>query len=169
MLVVEMTAVTPEGRITPACLGLYSDANEAGLERIVATCRRWGNSRLGIQLAHAGRKASVHVPWQGGKSLSAAEGAWQGVAASAIAFDDDWPEPQALDEEGLARIRDAFAAAARRADRLGFDLVELQGAPFRASPDISPGLVHRGPPLQLDNALSQKNYLSFRAPMHQPR
>jgi len=128
MLVVEMTAVTPEGRITPACLGLYSDANEAGLERIVATCRRWGNSRLGIQLAHAGRKASVHVPWQGGKSLSAAEGAWQGVAASAIAFDDDWPAPQALDEEGLARIRDAFAAAARRADRLGFDLVELQGA-----------------------------------------
>lgn len=72
----------------PGCLGLYSDANEAALEGILATCRRWGNSRLGIQLAHAGRKASVHVSWQGGKPLSAAEGAWQCAAASPIAFDD---------------------------------------------------------------------------------
>jgi 2,4-dienoyl-CoA reductase-like NADH-dependent reductase (Old Yellow Enzyme family) len=128
VMIVEMTAVAPEGRITPACLGLYSDANEAALERILAACRRWGNTSLGIQLAHAGRKASVHVPWQGGKPLSAAEGAWQPAAASPIAFDDHWPTPQALDADGLARIRDAFAAAARRADRLGFDLVELQGA-----------------------------------------
>jgi 2,4-dienoyl-CoA reductase-like NADH-dependent reductase (Old Yellow Enzyme family) len=128
MVIVEMTAVTPEGRITPACLGLYSDANEAALERIVATCRRWGNSRLGIQLAHAGRKASVDLPWLGGGPLPAAAGAWQGVAASAIAFDQGWPAPQPLGAEGLARIRDAFAVAARRADRLGFDLVELQGA-----------------------------------------
>jgi len=110
--------------VSPMCQ--YS-AVEA-LERIVATCRRWGNSRLGLQFAHAGRKASVHVPWQGAKPLSATEGAWQGVAASPIAFDHDWPTPQALDAEGLARIRDAFAVAARRADRLGFDLAELQGA-----------------------------------------
>ena len=128
IVIVEMTAVEPQGRITPACLGLYSDANEAALERVVSTCRRWGNTRLGIQLAHAGRKASAHVPWQGGKPLSPAEGAWQRVAASPVAFDQDWPAPQALDGDGLARIRNAFAAAARRADRLGFDLLELHGA-----------------------------------------
>src|SRR3954452_15672020 len=79
--VVEMTAVEPEGRITPACLGLYSNENEAALERILATCRRRGNTRMGIQLAHAGRKASVHVPWQGGKPLGA-KGGWETVAPS---------------------------------------------------------------------------------------
>jgi 2,4-dienoyl-CoA reductase-like NADH-dependent reductase (Old Yellow Enzyme family) len=128
VVVVEMTAVEPEGRITPACLGLYSDANEAALERVLATCRRWGNTRLGIQLAHAGRKASVHVPWEGGKPLQPTQGAWQTFGASPIPFDTDWPVPQALDKAGLARIRDGFAAAARRADRLGFDLLELHGA-----------------------------------------
>jgi NADPH2 dehydrogenase len=126
LLTLEATAVEAAGRITPACLGLYSDANEAALEPVVALCRRWGTARLGIQLAHAGRKASVKVPWQGGGPLS--EGAWQTVGASAIPFDDAWPAPLALDETGLAGIRDAFAAAARRADRLGFDLVELHGA-----------------------------------------
>src|SRR3954470_22138311 len=69
VLVVEMTAAEPEGRITPACVGLYSDTNEAALERVLATCRRWGNTKLGIQLAHAGREASVQVPWQGGKAI----------------------------------------------------------------------------------------------------
>ena len=128
VVIVEMTAVEPQGRITPACLGLYSDANEAALERVVATCRRWGNTRLGIQLAHAGRKASVHVPWQGGKPLSAEDGAWQAVGAASIPFDDDWPAPRALDHEGLGRISSAFVAAARRADRLGFELLELHGA-----------------------------------------
>ena len=128
LVIVEATAVEPEGRITPACLGLYSDANEAALERVAAACRRWGNTRMGIQLGHAGRKASVHVPWQGGKPLSNAEGAWRTVGPSAMALDDGWPTPQALDATGMARIRDAFTAAARRADRLGFDLVELHGA-----------------------------------------
>ncbi len=128
VVIVEATAVEPQGRITPGCLGLYSDANEAALERVLAACRRWGNAKLGIQLAHAGRKASAQVPWQGGQPLTAAEGAWQTCAASAIPFDEGWPAPQALDSRGLARIRDAFAAAARRADRLGFDLVELHAA-----------------------------------------
>ena len=127
VVIVEMTAVA--GRPDYAgLLGLYSDANEAALERVVATCRRWGNTRLGIQLAHAGRKASVHVPWQGGKPLSAEDGAWQAVGAASIPFDDDWPAPRALDHEGLARISSAFVAAARRADRLGFELLELHGA-----------------------------------------
>lgn len=128
VLVMEMTAVEPEGRITPACVGLYSDANEAAIERVLATCRRWGNTKLGIQLAHAGRKASVQVPWQGGKPLSADEGAWKTFGPSPIPFDADWPAPAALNAAGLARVRDAFVAATQRADRLGFDLLELHGA-----------------------------------------
>ncbi len=126
IVVVEMTAVEPEGRITPHCLGLWNDAAEAALERVLAACRRWGNTKFGIQLAHAGRKAAVEVPWRGGRPLTA--GAWQTVAASPIPFDSGWPVPQELDPAGLARLADAFAAAARRADRLGFDLVELHGA-----------------------------------------
>jgi NADPH2 dehydrogenase len=128
LLIVEMTGVEPEGRITPHCLGRYSDANEAALASVVALCRRWGNAKLGIQLAHAGRKASAKVPWQGGRPLRPSEGAWQTYAASAIPFDDNWPAPQTLDEAGLARIREAFVAATKRADRLGFDLLELHGA-----------------------------------------
>ena len=128
VVIVEMTAVEPEGRITPACLGLYSDENEAALERVVSACRRWGNPKLGIQIAHAGRKASVQVPWQGGKPLSGAEGGWQTVAPSPIPFDPDWPTPQEIDEDRLTRIRGGFVTAAKRADRLGFDLLELHGA-----------------------------------------
>jgi 2,4-dienoyl-CoA reductase-like NADH-dependent reductase (Old Yellow Enzyme family) len=128
LLILEATAVEPEGRITPRCLGLYSDANEAALEPIIALCRRWGTSRLGIQLAHAGRKASAKIPWEGGSPLGPDEGAWWTFAPSKIPFDDNWPAPQELDDAGLARIRDAFVVAARRANRLGFDLVELHGA-----------------------------------------
>jgi len=128
LLVVEQTAVEPVGRISHGCLGLYSDANEAALGRAVALCRRWGSIRLGIQLAHAGRKASAKVPWHAGGPLTRDAGAWPTVAPSAIPFDDHWPAPQALDEAGLARISDAHAEAAKRADRLGFDLVELLAA-----------------------------------------
>jgi 2,4-dienoyl-CoA reductase-like NADH-dependent reductase (Old Yellow Enzyme family) len=128
LLIVEQTAVEPTGRISHGCLGLYSDANEAALARAVALCRRWGLARLGIQLAHAGRKASAKVPWHGGGPLAPDASAWPTVAPSAIPFHDHWPAPQALDEAGLARIRDAHAEAAKRADRLGFDLVELLGA-----------------------------------------
>jgi 2,4-dienoyl-CoA reductase-like NADH-dependent reductase (Old Yellow Enzyme family) len=128
LVIVEQTAVEPRGRISRGCLGLYSDANEAALARIVALCRRWGGARLGIQLAHAGRKGSARLPWQGGGPLAPDAGAWTTAAPSAIPFDDPWPVPEALDEAGLARIRDAHADAAQRADRLGFDLVELLGA-----------------------------------------
>jgi 2,4-dienoyl-CoA reductase-like NADH-dependent reductase (Old Yellow Enzyme family) len=128
LLVVEQTAVEPAGRISHGCLGLYSAANEVALARVVELCRRWGSARLGIQLAHAGRKASANIPWQGGGALASDAGRWRTVAPSAIPFADHWPVPQALDEAGLARIRDAHAEAAKRADRLGFDLVELLGA-----------------------------------------
>ncbi|HZU87819.1 MAG TPA: NADH:flavin oxidoreductase/NADH oxidase [Stellaceae bacterium] len=128
LVIVEQTAVEPRGRISRGCLGLYSDANEAALARIVALCRRWGAARLGIQLAHAGRKGSAKLPWQGGGPLSADSGAWQTVAPSPVPFADPWPAPQMLDEAGLAAIRDAHVEAAKRADCLGFDLVELLGA-----------------------------------------
>jgi 2,4-dienoyl-CoA reductase-like NADH-dependent reductase (Old Yellow Enzyme family) len=128
LVVVEQTAVEPAGRISHGCLGLYSDANEAALARIVSFCRRAGSATLGIQLAHAGRKGSAVLPWDGGGPLSPERGAWATVAPSAIAFDNRWPAPQSLDDAGLARVRDAHAAAARRADRLGFDLVELLAA-----------------------------------------
>jgi 2,4-dienoyl-CoA reductase-like NADH-dependent reductase (Old Yellow Enzyme family) len=128
LLIVEQTAVEPEGRITHGCLGLYSDDNEAALAGVVALCRRWGSARLGVQLAHAGRKASAKLPWHGGGPLAGDAGAWTAVAPSAIPLDDHWPAPQALGGAGLARIRSAHAEAAERADRLGFDLVELLAA-----------------------------------------
>lgn len=128
LVIVEQTAVEPAGRITHGCLGLYSDANEAALARIVSFCRRAGSAALGIQLAHAGRKGSARRPWEGGGPLPPGAGAWTTAAPSAIPFDNSWPAPEALDETGMARIRDAHAAAAKRADRLGFDLVELLGA-----------------------------------------
>lgn len=128
LVIVEQTAVEPTGRITHGCLGLYSDANEAALARVVGFCRRAGSTALGIQLAHSGRKGSAKLPWEGGGPLPPEAGAWTTAAPSGIPFDTRWPSPQALDEAGLGRIRDAHAEAARRADRLGFDLVELLGA-----------------------------------------
>jgi 2,4-dienoyl-CoA reductase-like NADH-dependent reductase (Old Yellow Enzyme family) len=128
LVIVEQTAVEPAGRITHGCLGLYSDVNEAALVRVVGFCRRAGSAALGIQLAHAGRKGSAKLPWEGGGPLPPEAGAWTNAAPSAIPFDTRWPAPQALDEAGLERIRNAHTAAARRADRLGFDLVELLGA-----------------------------------------
>jgi 2,4-dienoyl-CoA reductase-like NADH-dependent reductase (Old Yellow Enzyme family) len=128
LVIVEQTAVEPAGRISHGCLGLYSDANEAALARVVGFCRRAGSAALGIQLAHAGRKGSAKLPWEGGGPLPADGNAWTTAAPSAIPFDNRWPAPQELDEVGLARIRDAHAAAAKRAERLGFDLVELLAA-----------------------------------------
>src|SRR4051794_2814376 len=128
LVIVEQTAVEPAGRITHGCLGLYSDADEAALARVVGFCRRAGSAALGIQLAHAGRKGSAKLPWEGGGPLPPKADAWTTTAPSAIPFDIRWPAPQALDEAGLGRIRDAHVEAARRADRLGFDLVELLGA-----------------------------------------
>src|SRR5205085_7393209 len=118
LVIVEQTAVEPAGRITHGCLGLYCDANEAALARVVDFCRRAGSAALGIQLAHAGRKGSAKLPWEGGGPLSPDAGAWATAAPSALPFDNRWPAPQALDEAGLTRIRDAHTAAARRADRL---------------------------------------------------
>ncbi|MBI2311242.1 MAG: NADH:flavin oxidoreductase/NADH oxidase [Betaproteobacteria bacterium] len=128
MLIVEATAVSPEGRITPACPGLWSAENEAAFARVLAAVRRYSAIPMAIQLAHAGRKASCAVPWQGGSQLSPAEEGWQTVAPSADPFNASDVVPMALDGAGLARLRSAYAEAARRADRLGFDAVEIHAA-----------------------------------------
>ncbi len=128
MLCVEATAVEAIGRITPGCLGLYSDANEAALARVLQALRTHSGIALAIQIGHAGRKASSAEPWHGGMLLGRDRGGWQPVAPSALPQLEGEAPPEALDEAGLARIRTAFVAATRRAARLGFDALELHGA-----------------------------------------
>ena len=129
LVVVEATAVERRGRITHACLGLYSDENEATLERALHAARRLGGStRFGIQLAHAGRKASTHRPWDGGAPLGSAEDPWQTVSSCATAFGDGWHVPHALTAGELDGIAAAFARAAQRAVRLGFEVIEIHSA-----------------------------------------
>ena len=126
LVIIEATGVEPAGRITLGCVGLYSDANEAAMKRVVDFCKSVGDSKIAVQLAHAGRKASAERPWEGGNALK--DGAWETYGPSAIAFADGWHVPEALDDAGLVRIKDAFVAAAKRAVRLGIDAIELHAA-----------------------------------------
>ncbi|HUF87500.1 MAG TPA: NADH:flavin oxidoreductase/NADH oxidase [Thermohalobaculum sp.] len=128
LVFVEATGVEPEGRITPGCTGLYSDANEAAMARVIRFFRDYGNARIGIQIGHAGRKASADVPWRGGRPLAADQGAWQTVAPSAIPFGPGWHVPEAMTPATMRRVREGFVAAVRRAERLGFDALELHSA-----------------------------------------
>lgn len=127
LVMVEATAVTPEGRITPGCTGLWAEAQIEGMSRIAKLIRSFG-SVPGIQIAHAGRKASAQLPWLGGNALSAGEGAWETVAPSAIPFDAGWHTPRALTVDEIQDITESFVHAARRALRAGFDVLELHGA-----------------------------------------
>ena len=128
LLMVEMTNVEARGRISPFCLGLYDDDNERALARVVAFCRSVSDIRIGVQLAHAGRKASTLPPWQGRAPLAADAGGWQTVSASAIAASDSAPAPSALTLDEISTLIGAFAASARRARNIGFDAIELHGA-----------------------------------------
>lgn len=130
MVTLEATAVTRHGRITHGCLGLYSDDNEAAAHRTLAAARRVAQpgTRFGIQLGHAGRKASTHRPWQGGGPLGHHDDPWQTVAPSAVPYAHDWHVPHALDDGGIEHIVAAFAAAAVRAVRAGFDFIEMHFA-----------------------------------------
>jgi 2,4-dienoyl-CoA reductase-like NADH-dependent reductase (Old Yellow Enzyme family) len=127
LVMTEATHVSAIGRISPKCLGLYSDDNERALRRVVDFCRQYGVAALGIQLAHAGRKGSTRPPIEGGGPLPPDQHPWTTVAPSAVAY-ADWHVPQALDRSGLAQVKAEFVAAAERAARIGFDLVELHGA-----------------------------------------
>lgn len=128
MFCIEATHVEAIGRITPGCLGLYSDATEAALKQILTSVRKHSSTAVGMQLAHAGRKASSARPWEGGQLIPLAQGGWQPVAPSALPHKEGEAAPLALDSAGLKRIRDAFVDAAKRAARLGIDAIELHGA-----------------------------------------
>jgi len=128
LLVVEATAVEARGRITPGCLGLYDDATEAALARVMAAIRPVAGMPIALQLGHAGRKASSGRPWDGGALIAPADGGWIGVAPSALPHRDEEPPPLALERAGLDAVRDAFVQATRRATRLGFDAIELHAA-----------------------------------------
>ena len=118
----------PEGRITHGDLGLYSDANERALGRVLEGIRRYSTMPIGIQLGHAGRKASSARPWEGGQQVTAKDGGWitSGPSAEPVKSDDELPV--SLDSAGLVRVRDAFVAAAKRSVRLGLQAIELHAA-----------------------------------------
>jgi len=156
LLITEATAVSPEGRISPQDLGLYDDACEAALGHVLQAIRKhsampvavqlahagrkascaqpWQGGQIvaadavAVQLAHAGRKASCAQPWQGGQIVAADAGGWTPEAPSALPYTPGDPAPLALDAEGIARVRESFVDAAKRAARLGFDAVELHAA-----------------------------------------
>jgi 2,4-dienoyl-CoA reductase-like NADH-dependent reductase (Old Yellow Enzyme family) len=127
LLCLEATAVVPEGRISPDDLGLWNEANEAALVPVLRMVRAISPIKLAVQLAHAGRKASSAVPWSPARQVPPAEGGWPPVAPSAVPFNAE-PAPRAMTTEELPALREAFAAAGRRAARLGFDAIELHAA-----------------------------------------
>jgi 2,4-dienoyl-CoA reductase-like NADH-dependent reductase (Old Yellow Enzyme family) len=129
LLTIEATAVSTEGRITYADVGLWNDAMEAAVARTLQSIRRWSDMPIAIQLSHAGRKASTEVPWKGGAQIPPADvNGWQTVAPSALPLAAGEHPPAELDRDGLTRIREAFVAAAQRAARLGIDAVQLHSA-----------------------------------------
>ncbi len=129
MFTIEATAVSAIGRITHGCLGLYDDACEHALSTRLAIARANAPAMpVAIQLAHAGRKGSSKVPWEGGQLIPVAEGGWVPVAPSAIALHAHEPLPAVLDAAGLAQIKRDFVEAARRARRIGLDAIELHCA-----------------------------------------
>jgi NADPH2 dehydrogenase len=128
LVVVEATAVERRGRITHGCLGLYSDDNELALGRVIAQCRRRGTAKFGIQIAHAGRKASAQLPWGGGQALKAGQDPWPTIGPSAVPAGADWHTPAAMTEADMATVREAFLNSVGRALRIGFDAIELHMA-----------------------------------------
>jgi 2,4-dienoyl-CoA reductase-like NADH-dependent reductase (Old Yellow Enzyme family) len=129
LLIIEATAVTPEGRISANDLGLWSDAHREALAPVIAAVRRHSPIKIAVQLAHAGRKASSAVPWEGGANIAPDEpGGWQTVAPSALPHADGEAVPLALDAGGLQRIKQGFVDAALRTEALGLDAIELHGA-----------------------------------------
>jgi 2,4-dienoyl-CoA reductase-like NADH-dependent reductase (Old Yellow Enzyme family) len=129
LLILEATAVSPEGRISSADLGLYSDANEVALGRVLNAVRAYSPIKVAIQLGHAGRKASSRAPWEGGTQVpSRSPDGWRTVAPSAVPHGKEEEPPIALDRDGLDKVRDDFVAAAQRAARLGIDGIELHAA-----------------------------------------
>jgi len=129
LLTIEATAVSPEGRISYGDVGLYSDETEAAMSRTLDGVRKYSDMPIAIQLSHAGRKASSEVPWRGGGQIAPnmARG-WKTLGASDLPFRSNYDAPVSLDKSDLARLRDAFAGAARRAARLGLSAIQIHAA-----------------------------------------
>ena len=127
LIFTEATGVEPDGRITLGCTGLYDEATETAFARIVAFLKSVGEMAVGIQLGHAGRKGSTIEPWLGGGMIEG-EGAWQPKAPSAVPYLLGWPAPDPMDEADMERVKQAFVDASRRADRAGFDVIQLHVA-----------------------------------------
>jgi 2,4-dienoyl-CoA reductase-like NADH-dependent reductase (Old Yellow Enzyme family) len=127
LVITEMTNVNPVGRITPQCAGMYSDENEAAMKRVIDFCKQYGVAKHGIQLAHAGRKGSTLPPAKGGTPLKPEDGGWRTKAPSAIPFAPDWPAPEALTKQEIKELVAQWVSAARRAERIGYDLIEFHG------------------------------------------
>ena len=129
LLTIEATAVLPEGRISYADVGLWDDATEAAMAKVLEGVRRWSKMPIAIQLAHAGRKASTDLPWHGGGQLAPGHAhGWQTVAPSALPFRDGDNAPSAMTHQDMQDVREAFAAAARRSARLGIDAIQIHAA-----------------------------------------
>ncbi len=128
LVFVEMTDVERRGRITHGCVGIYSDDCEAAFTRVIAHCKRIGTAKFGIQIAHAGRKASSQPPWEGGQGLKPGQDPWETIGPSAIPFGPNWPAPRQMTEEDIAIVRDAYVDGAKRALRVGFDTIQLHMA-----------------------------------------
>ncbi|MEL0107816.1 MAG: NADH:flavin oxidoreductase/NADH oxidase [Rhodospirillaceae bacterium] len=125
---IEATAVRPKGRITHGCTGLYSDENEAAMAKVLKLARSVSDIPIGIQIGHAGRKASCELPWDGRSFLTEENGAWETEAPSPLPLTDGWPTPHVMSKDELKDLRKDFVETAKRADRLGLDYLELHGA-----------------------------------------
>ena len=129
LVTIEATAVLPEGRISPGCLGLWDDATETAMADTLQRARRLASATaVCIQLSHAGRKASSAAPWDGGKLLSSSEGGWETFGPSALPHLPTEAPPTAISLEYMAQVREAFVSAAQRAQRIGIDAIELHAA-----------------------------------------
>jgi 2,4-dienoyl-CoA reductase-like NADH-dependent reductase (Old Yellow Enzyme family) len=124
LVIVEATAVSPEGRVSPWDTGIWSDAQAVAFERITEFIKAQGAVAC-LQLAHAGRKASTDLPWRGGAAISEKDGGWQPLAPSAVAFDGNSPMPRAMNADDIEAVTDRFASAAKRCLAAGFEVVEL--------------------------------------------
>jgi 2,4-dienoyl-CoA reductase-like NADH-dependent reductase (Old Yellow Enzyme family) len=127
LVIIEATAVERDGRLSRGDLGLWCEENAAALEPVLAFCRKNGAARIGLQLQHAGRKGSVGVPWEGQRPIPANQGGWPIHGPDSIAYPGR-VKPIALDRAMIARLIASYTDAARRADRLGIDLIEIHGA-----------------------------------------
>jgi 2,4-dienoyl-CoA reductase-like NADH-dependent reductase (Old Yellow Enzyme family) len=127
LVMTEVNAVNPRGRVSHRCAGMWSDENERALKRVIDFCKEYGVAAHGLQLGHSGRKGSTQSMFEGGKPLSPQEGGWRTVAPSPLPLAPGWQTPEALSVESIADLVADFASAVRRAERIGYDLVELHG------------------------------------------